>query len=1140
MDVTQREYPGLLSAVLETVEDFIIAIDISGHVICVNAAARRVLQGEEGELLGQAWTKICATLGLNPSVVMDLSDTLPPCHSMGYGWQARLPVPFAETRAIAWRARIMTAADGTPTGTLLVGHDLPSETELSVAEEGSYSTEAQAAGSAEATVPERSLPKCPRRCGCRLERLNGERIKVDNRCHLQALLDNFPFAVWLKDTQHRYLGVNQVFADFVEASHVEALIGKTNDDFFPAGLAARGHMRDQLVMASRAQKRFEDQVVLKGVSCWLETVKSPIIDPYGVVVGIVGFSRDISAYKQTEQALIRQREQLRLVLDHAPIGIWLMHPNGRTEFANRTICEAFGISEAQFLAASHYRELLPAELVEQCRRSDAKALAIHGPSVSHERLPFADGQIHDLTVIKYAKRDARGEPEMVIGISLDITEERLKADALHESEARANSILSAAPVGIVMLKERVFQDVNETLLRMMGYRRGELIGQSVRLLYPSDADYERGGDEIYAKLRTDKRGSTETQMRRKDGHLRDVILSWAPLDADDLSKGITFSVQDITSQKRTERALRESEGKFHTMVDWTLDWEYWLSSDGEVHYMTPSTTELTGYAVADFEQNPALLNAIVHPEDRSEWERHLRTLRPDPAQRHPDQLDFRLVQKSGQVIWVTHRCRPVFGVDGRYQGRRVTVRNITAQKAAEEQIRQLAYFDPLTGLANRRLLLDRLDRALSTSARSHEFGALLMLDLDHFKALNDTQGHAVGDRLLIEVGQRLKRALHMDHTVSRLGGDEYLVLLEGLGRCNTSAASHAEALAEQLRRILNEPYPLLEEEGVHYATASIGVTLFQGKAASVEALLKQADLALYQAKGNGRDTVRFFDPVMQAAVDERMALEKALRQALQGGELSLYYQPQVDRAGHCIGAEALLRWHRPKHGSIAPSAFIPVAEETGLILPIGRWVLEAACAQLKAWAGDPETRDLQLAVNVSARQFYQPDFVAEVQAILANSGANPTRLKLELTESIVLEQTEIVIERMQALRALGVSFSMDDFGTGYSSLSYLKRLPLEQLKIDKSFVQDISTDPNDAAIVQAILAMSHSLGLMVIAEGVETPEQQAFLLAHGCDAFQGYLFGRPVAIENWITTHDTSVKQVIAPAGWHTPKRPRR
>ena len=437
-----------------------------------------------------------------------------------------------------------------------------------------------------------------------------------------------------------------------------------------------------------------------------------------------------------------------------------------------------------------------------------------------------------------------------------------------------------------------------------------------------------------------------------------------------------------------------------------------------------------------------------------------------------------------------------------------TVTDITQRKAAEDQIRQLAFYDPLTGLPNRRMLIDRLRHALASSTRSTRYGALLFIDLDHFKTLNDTLGHDKGDLLLQQVAQRLLDTVREEDTVARLGGDEYVVMLEGLDETQQVAASQATAVGEKIIARLNWPYQLAGHE--YHSTPSLGLTLFHGHELEVEELLKQADLAMYQAKNAGRNALRFYDPQMQAAVTRRAELEADIRQGILYGQFALYYQAQVDASAHIVGAEALLRWRHPVRGMVSPAEFIPVAEESGQILTLGSWILEAACAQLVEWAKDPDTAPLTLAVNVSSRQFRQQDFAQHILDMLDYTGANPHRLKLELTESLLADNLDDVVVKMSALRARGVGFSLDDFGTGYSSLSYLKRLPLDQLKIDQSFVRDVLSDANDAAIVKTILALGDTLGMNVIAEGVETAEQRDFLRSSGCLNYQGYLFSRPL------------------------------
>ena len=449
-------------------------------------------------------------------------------------------------------------------------------------------------------------------------------------------------------------------------------------------------------------------------------------------------------------------------------------------------------------------------------------------------------------------------------------------------------------------------------------------------------------------------------------------------------------------------------------------------------------------------------------------------------------------------------------VDSGHEPRFVVMsRDITERKTAEQEIRRLAFYDPLTALPNRRLLQDRLEHALCATARTHHQGALFLIDLDNFKALNDTVGHDKGDIMLQQVASRLLSCVRECDTVARLGGDEFVVMVDDVGATPADAIGRAKTIAEKIVLLLGQPYDIAGRE--HRSSSSVGVALFGvNTGGTADETFKRADVAMYQAKAAGRNTLRFFDPAMQAAVEARAALEVDVRQGLINNEFQLHYQPQVGPGNQVVGAEALLRWTHPRHGAIPPGEFIPVAEQSGLILQLGQWVLEAACAQLAAWAAEPSTATLTLAVNVSVHQFRQSDFVDHVLSAVNGAGADARLLKLELTESMFAFDLEDIISKMTILKAKGVGFSLDDFGTGYSSLSYLKRLPLDQIKIDQSFVRDVLTDPNDASIVRTIITLGRSLGLEVIAEGVETAGQREFLATHGCEWCQGYLISRPV------------------------------
>jgi len=470
-------------------------------------------------------------------------------------------------------------------------------------------------------------------------------------------------------------------------------------------------------------------------------------------------------------------------------------------------------------------------------------------------------------------------------------------------------------------------------------------------------------------------------------------------------------------------------------------------------------------------------------------------------------------RKNSEIYPVYLTITAVKNKEGEITNYVATLTDITMSKKAADEIKNLAFYDPLTQLPNRRLLQDRLFQALSSSERSGQAGAILFIDLDNFKIINDTLGHARGDRLLQEVAERLKSCVREGDTVARLGGDEFVLVLENLSKQPIESAAQAEAVAKKILASLNEPYYLGKKD--YFNSPSIGITLFNGHKISSDELFKQADIAMYQAKDDGRNTIRFFDPHMQTEILVRSRLESELRTAVECRQFFLYYQIQMDYLQNPIGAEALIRWVHPTRNIVSPAEFIPIAEEAGLIVPIGKWVLNAACLQLSKWQLNPTTCDLILSVNVSAKQFRQVGFADEVKEIVVRCGINPTRLKLELTESILLNNIQDIIETMNAISVLGVRFSLDDFGTGYSSLQYLKQLPLHQLKIDQSFVRDLAVDNSDKAIVDTVISMAHSLNLDVIAEGVETEEQRLYLENAGCPNYQGYLFSKPVPLQEF-------------------------
>lgn len=566
----------------------------------------------------------------------------------------------------------------------------------------------------------------------------------------------------------------------------------------------------------------------------------------------------------------------------------------------------------------------------------------------------------------------------------------------------------------------------------------------------------------------------------------------------------THTAAVAIEREQSEAALRDGAEYTQTILDNVADGIITTNIQGTIESFNNAAARIFGYSAEEMlGQSVNLLMPGLYEDDGNGQQEGLKDVlsrvlgkRREMEGQHRDGSTFPMELSVSRVL---HNGQvKLIGL----------VSDISERRRHEERIQRLAFYDSLTELPNRRLLMDRLQHALASSARSGSLGALLLLDLDHFKNLNDTHGHDAGDLLLCQVAERLTRCVREGDTVARLGGDEFVVVLESLGNNVHEAAARAKAVGEHILSLLSQTYLLDEIE--HYSTPSIGITLFSQHAETVDVVLKRADVAMYQAKAAGRNTLQFFDSDLQASLAARTALETDMRLGLTQEQFMLFYQPQVDGEGRITGAEALLRWHHPVKGMISPADFIPLAEQSGFILPLGQWVLQTACEQLVHWAGDPTTRELTLAINVSARQFRQIGFVEQVLDVIQATGADPTRIKLELTESLLVNNLDDVIGKMRALKSCGVGFSLDDFGTGYSSLGYLRQLPLDQLKIDQSFVRDVLVDPNDAVIARTIIALGLSLGLAVIAEGVETEGQRAFLATNGCYAYQGYLFARPM------------------------------
>ncbi|MBI3285114.1 MAG: EAL domain-containing protein [Burkholderiales bacterium] len=683
--------------------------------------------------------------------------------------------------------------------------------------------------------------------------------------------------------------------------------------------------------------------------------------------------------------------------------------------------------------------------------------------------------------------------------------------ALQQSEALLrlrNEALSATSQGIIIAaRDGRINYVNQAACHLSGFPQQHLSGKYLGELF----------GEPVASMLDPQCGNAETRQHEISRSAEDGgRLIWLELlltpvrDAAGNLQLYVALLRDITEKKLAEQELEVAAMAFETQEGIMI-----TDPDLNILRVNRAFTRITGYEASEVLGQPTrILKSGRHDEAfyQQMWE--------EIGKNRCWQGEIWNRRKNGEIYSERLAISAVTAADGSVTNYVGSFNDITDYKVSEERIHQLAFFDPLTDLPNRRLLLDRLGRALTASDRHLRYGAILMIDLDNFKTLNDTQGHNMGDQLLMQVGKRIQSCVRSDDTVARTGGDEFVVVLESLHADMNQAAALAENVGEKIRQALSQTINLGH---LNYdSSGSIGITMFGNEEVGIDELLRRADMAMYQAKALGKNNLRFFDPSMQAALESRTALENDLRQALGNQEFVLYYQLQVSALGDPIGAEVLLRWRHPVRGMVSPLDFIPLAEETGLILPIGLWVLESACRQISLWADQPGKCAMQLAVNVSARQFRHSGFVDDIKRILWETGANPVLLKLELTESVVLEDVATVIEKMQVIKAMGIGFSMDDFGTGYSSLSYLQRLPLHQLKIDRSFVQNLPDDASNANIVRTIINLGASLDLGVIAEGVETEQQREFLLESGCQAYQGYLFCKPIPIDEF--------EQMLTPA----------
>jgi diguanylate cyclase (GGDEF)-like protein/PAS domain S-box-containing protein len=804
--------------------------------------------------------------------------------------------------------------------------------------------------------------------------------------------------------------------------------------------------------------------------------------------------------KKTETALQFSAQWLKLALASGQVGIWEYKLQTNELIWDDNMFALYGARREDFSGAY---DAWSTRLHPEDRAATETALqdAIAGIREYEPefRIIWTSGEVRYIKGHAQVIKDQDGKPVRMIGTNWDNS---VNASTQQQLKLAHTAIDKCKSAFYWISSEGQVIDVNDSACQSLGYTREELVGKNV---WEFDPDFPaEAWPPMWEGLKVTRVVNIETRHQRKDGTIFPVEVVGNIIS----SAGKEFSfvfVQDITDRKQADEKINLLMHEQSAILESEL-LGIAKSKNRIISWNNPTYEKLLGYGKGEL---LGKTTQLLFPSQKA-YEALGDAAYPVIQSGGLFRSEVQFVRKDGSLIWAD-----ISGVmlDASLGESLWTFADITQRKTAAEEIEQLAFYDSLTQLPNRRLLLDRIKQALATSARSGMNGALLFIDLDHFKTLNDTLGHNMGDLLLQQVAQRLTSCVREGDTVARLGGDEFVVMLEDLSLLPIEAASMTEVIGEKIKDVLNQPFQLAAH---HYSiTPSLGATLFTGHELEVETLMQESDIAMYQAKKAGRNTLCFFDTQMQETINLRVSFEGDLRKALENKEFRLYYQIQRDSSQRTLGAEALIRWLHPQRGLVSPDEFIALAEETGLILPIGQWVLETACAQLKAWKKGSHTRDLVMAVNVSAKQFRQANFVDQVQLAISQNGINPELLKLELTESLLLENVEEVIATMNALKAIGLQFSLDDFGTGYSSLQYLRRLPMDQIKIDQSFIRDLATSSNALAIVRTIIAMAQSLNLNIIAEGVEKEEQRQLLLANGCLNYQGYLFGKPVPIKEF-------------------------
>lgn len=880
-----------------------------------------------------------------------------------------------------------------------------------------------------------------------------------------------------------YSSARPVMADLVVSGDLEAGI----ETYY-----ANKFRRSELLPGSFEAEDFFPQMGAQGT--WLYFTAAPLFNREGEVVGAIETLQDVSGQRRADEALRREHQIMNTMIEHFPSGITVMDASLEVIKFNRRFKTMLGFPDSLVVPPNPLQKFIRfnAERGEygsvdiEATVRDAMARAQRGEAHCFERTR-PDGSVLEV----------KGSPLPGGGFVTsytDITDRKRSEAEILRLLAEQQLIFDNAHVGIVWVRQRTIVRCNQRLAEMFLFEDpAELVGWPTRIFYQSDAQWDEIGTGMYAELEQQGSSQSEYSMKRRDGSSIRVMLTGRPLDQGNVDQGSIWVYTDVTTRYRQEAELRLAERVFaHTSEALMV-----TDSDGIIVNVNQAFTDITGYTRDEVVgQTPRLLKSGRHDEtfyaemwsrviEQGRWEGEVWDRRKDGSV-YPKWLSITTVRDDdGGIV--------------NYIG---SFDDITERKAAQEKIQYLAHHDPLTSLPNRLLLRDRFSHIMEQSRRSGRSAALMFLDLDHFKRINDSLGHRIGDQLLIAVVRRLRTCLRESDTLSRQGGDEFILLLDDIAGRDVAAR-----VADKIIAALVEPFQI----GAHQLTTSvsIGIVVTPEDGSDFDMLMQKADTAMYASKERARGTWRFFHSSMDEQVRRRLDLANSLRKALQYKEFHLVYQPQVYAdSGRVFGAEALLRWQPKGAAAISPAEFIPVAEEIGLILPLGEWVIQQACEQARRW--QDAGLDCRVAVNVSGVQIYRSDVVAVLQRAAQQAGISPGLIQVELTESTLIDDCILIQDVIGGLKAIGSSVAIDDFGTGYSSLAYLKRFRVDKLKIDRSFIADVATNDEGAAMSRAVIGIARSLNMRAIAEGVETAEQLAFLLEAGCNEIQGYYFSKPL------------------------------